>query len=199
MKKYRPPCDCIVFSERNEVDKFIYKNEEVIKRTLDALRTIQSQSSGVTAESELQFYIDQVYPKWSEKEKEDFDRVYIHLSHYVRENLAPFIYYPHREEEFEKQFDGIKVLPSILKKKYLDLLEANQFIKAESLKVSISKKRFMSMILNENIQRDIAAFLLIHKEEIKEQTYFVVNRKYNAELGLQWDLEENFEYSFNFL
>lgn len=197
--KYRPPCDCIVFAERNYVDKYIYKNEEVIARTLDALRTIQSKNSGVVAENELQFYIDQVYPNWSEKEKEDFDRVYTHLSADVRENLAPFIYYPHREEEFEKQFDGVKVLPVILKLQYQKLLEANQFIKAESLKVSISKKRFMSLISNENIQRDISAFLLIHKEEVKEQTYYVVNRKYNSELGLQWDLEENYEYLFEIL
>jgi CRISPR-associated endonuclease/helicase Cas3 len=197
--KYRPPCDCIVFSERNDVDKYIYKNEEVIARTLDALRTIQSKNSGIVAENELQFYIDQVYPNWSEKEEEDFDRVYTHLSADVRENLAPFIYYPHREEEFEKQFDGVKVLPVILKMHYQKLLEANQFIKAESLKVSISKKRFMSLISNENIQRDISAFLLIHKEETKEQTYYIVNRKYNSELGLQWDLEENNEYLYNIL
>jgi CRISPR-associated endonuclease/helicase Cas3 len=188
--KYRPPCDCIVFSERNEVDKYIYKNEEVIARTLDALRTIQSKNSGVVAENELQFYIDQVYPNWSEKEKEDFDRVYSHLSADVRENLAPFIYYPHREEEFENQFDGIKVLPSILKKEYQELLEANKFIKAESLKVSITTRRFASIISKEGIRRDVLAFQQLKKEEIKEQPYFIIDRKYDNELGLQLDVEE---------
>lgn len=192
--KYRPPCDCIVFAERNDVDKYIYKNEEVIARTLDALRTIQSKNSGVVAENELQFYIDQVYPKWSEKEKEDFDRVYTHLSADVRDNLAPFIYYPHREEEFEKQFDGIKVLPSILKKEYQELLEANKFIKAESLKVSITTRRFASIISKEGIHRDVLAFQLLKKEEIKEQPYFIIDRKYDSELGLQLDVEErNFD------
>ncbi len=192
--KYRPPCDCIVFAERNDVDKYIYKNEEVIARTLDALRTIQSKNSGVVAENELQFYIDQVYPNWSEKEKEDFDRVYTHLSADVRDNLAPFIYYPHREEEFEKQFDGIKVLPSILKKEYQELLEANKFIKAESLKVSITTRRFASIISKEGIHRDVLAFQLLKKEEIKEQPYFIIDRKYDSELGLQLDVEErNFD------
>lgn len=188
--QYRPPCDCIVFSERNEVDKYIYKNEEVIARTLDALRTIQSKNSGVIAENELQFYIDQVYPNWSEKEKEDFDRVYTHLSADVRENLAPFIYYPHREEEFEKQFDGIKVLPSSLKEEYQELMEANKFIKAESLKVSITTRRFASLISKDQIRRDVLAFQLLKKEEIKEQPYFIIDRKYDDELGLQLDLEE---------
>jgi CRISPR-associated endonuclease/helicase Cas3 len=188
--KYRPPCDCIVFSERNDVDKYIYKNEEVILRTLDALKNIQSKNSGVVAEYDLQFYIDQVYPNWSEKEKEDFDRVYTHLSADVRENLAPFIYYPHREEEFEKQFDGIKVLPSILKKEYQELLETNKFIKAESLKVSITTRRFASLISKDGIHRDVLAFQLLKKEEIKEQPYFIIDRKYDDELGLQLDVEE---------
>lgn len=188
--QYRPPCDCIVFSGRNDVDKYIYKNEEIIARTLDALRTIQSKNSGVIAESELQLYIDQVYPNWSEKEKEDFDRVYTHLITDIRENLSPFIYYPHREEEFEKQFDGIKVLPSSLKREYQELMEANKFIKAESLKVSITTRRFASLISKDGIHRDVMAFQLLKKEEIKEQPYFIINRKYDDELGLQLDIQE---------
>ena len=188
--KYRPPCDCIVFSERNEVDKYIYKNEDVISRTLDALRSIQFKNSGVVSENELQFYIDKVYPNWSEKEKEDFDRVYSHLRADVWENLSPFIYYPHRDEEFERQFDGIKVLPSSLKKEYQELMEANKFIKAESLKVSITTRRFASLISKEGIRRDVLAFQLLKKEEIKEQPYFIIDRKYDEELGLQLDIEE---------
>lgn len=188
--KYRPPCDCIVFSERNEVDKYIYKNEDVISRTLDALRSIQFKNSGVVSENELQFYIDKVYPNWSEKENEDFDRVYSHLRADVWENLSPFIYYPHRDEEFERQFDGIKVLPSSLKKEYQELMEANKFIKAESLKVSITPRRFASLISKEGIRRDVLAFQLLKKEEIKEQPYFIIDRKYDEELGLQLDIEE---------
>lgn len=189
-EKYRPPCDCIVFSKRNDVDKYIYKNEEVITRSLNALRDIQSKNAGVVAEDKLQIYIDQVYPGWSKDEKDDFDRVYTQLSADVRDNLSPFIYYPHREEEFEKQFDGIKVLPSILKKEYSDLLETNQFIKAESLKVSITKQRFASLINKDGIQRNISTFQLNNKEEIKEQSYYVIDRKYDSELGMQIDVEE---------
>lgn len=188
--KYRPPCDCIVFSERNDEDKYIYKNEEVIIRTLDALRTIQSKNSGVIAENELQSYIDQVYPNWSEKEKEDFDRVYYHLNKDVFENLAPFIYDSHREEEFEQQFNGVKVLPVILRMDYQKLLEANQFIKAESLKVSISKQRFVSLISREGVHRDAHAFQLLRKEVIKEQSFYIIDRKYDRVLGLQFDVEE---------
>lgn len=197
--KYRPPCDCIVFSERNDLDKYIYKNEEVITRTLDALREMESKNSGVVAEIELQRYIDQVYPDWSAKDKEDFDRVYNHLKTDVWENLAPFIYDSHREDEFEKQFDGIKVLPSILKQDYSNYLQANKFIKAESLKVSITKQRFASMIKKDLITREVSAFKSITKEEIKEQTFYVINRKYDSDLGLQIDVEEQIFDNSTFL
>jgi len=188
--EYRPPCDCIVFSERNDVDKYIYKNEKIIARTLNALKEMESHDFGVVAEIDLQKYIDQVYPSWSVKDKEDFDRVYTHLKADVMENLAPFIYDAHREEEFEKQFDGIKVLPAIKANEYRELLEANKFIKAESLKVSITKQRFASLITKEGIHRDVSAFQLLWKAEIKEQSYYIINRKYNSELGLELEVEE---------
>lgn len=187
--QYRPPCDCIVFSMRNDIDKYIYKNEEVITRTLNALRKIQSHNSGVVAEIDMQKYIDDVYDGWNKKDKEDFDRVYSHLKADVMENLAPFIYDSHREEEFEKQFDGVKVLPSILTSQYLKLLKKNRFIKAESLKVSITKRRFVSIITNEGIHRDISAFEMLKKNTIKEQSYYVIDRKYDDDLGLQLDIE----------
>jgi len=197
--KYRPPCDCIVFSERNDVDKYIYKNEEVVNRTLNALREIESKNSGIIAENKLQYYIDQVYNKWIEEDKEEFDRVYNHLKAGVWENLAPFIYDSHREEEFEQQFDGVKVLPAILKNDYQQLLEANQFIKAESLKVSVSKQRFVSLKSKDGIHHDVTAFQLLQKEEIKEQPYYIINRKYDSELGLQLDIEENSSNNDRFL
>lgn len=193
--QYRPPCDCIVFSERNEVDKYIYKNEEIINRTIEALHKIESQNSGIVAEIDLQKHIDQVYPDWSAKDKEVFDRVYTHLKADVMENLAPFIYDSHREEEFEKQFDGVKVLPSTLEDDYRALLENNKFIKAEGLKVSISKQRFASLIAKEGIHRDVSAFQLLRKNVIKEQAYYVINRKYDNNLGLQIDLEAEPEES----
>jgi len=190
---YRPPCDCIVFSERNDVDKYIYKNEEIIIRTLKVLREIESRNSGIIAESDLQTYIDIVYPDWSDKDKDDFDRVYTHLKADVKENLAPFIYDSHREEEFEKQFDGVKVLPANLVNKYNNLLEANRFIKAEALKVSISKRRFISLITKDEIHHDISAFQLLRNELIKEQSYYVIDKKYDDKLGLQLDIEERSE------
>jgi len=182
---YRPPCDCIVFSERNVVDKYIYKNQDVIDRTLKALRKMESLNSGVVAEIELQKYIDYVYDDWSAKEKEDFDRVYTHLKADVMENLAPFIYDPHREDEFEKQFDGIKVLPAVLKQDYINLLDKNFFIKAESLKVSVSKSRFMHLSKSQSIYEEFYS----NENDSNKFKYLVINKKYDTELGLQIDYD----------
>ncbi|MDP2721446.1 MAG: hypothetical protein Q8O72_01710 [Bacteroidales bacterium] len=115
------------------------------------------------------------------------------------ENLSPFIYDSHREEEFEKQFDGVKVLPSIKADEYRELLEANKFTKAESLKVSISKQRFASLISKEGIHRDVSAFQLLRKEVIKEQSFYIIDRKYDSDLGLQLDIEEQNNDSFSVL
>ena len=186
---FRQPCDCIVYSERNDNDKYIYKNKKVIQETLNVLREIEVEKSGIVSEKDLQTYIDRIYPQWSENDREDFDRVYTHLNDFVKNNLVPFIYDLHSEEEFENQFDGIKVVPSILKNEYIDLLNSNQFIKAESLKVSVSKRRFSSLIKNEEIQRGVTAFQVLNKEQIMEKTFYTINRKYDDELGLQIDDE----------
>lgn len=180
---YRPPCDCIVFSERNDVDKYIYKNQDVIDRTMNALREMESHNSGVVAEIELQKYIDDVYVDWSAKEKEDFDMVYTHLKADVMEHLAPFIYDPNREDEFEKQFDGIKVLPVVLKQNYINLLDKNYFIKAESLKVSISKSRFVRLRISNSIYEEFYS----NGNDSSKFKYLVINKKYDDELGLQLD------------
>lgn len=188
--KYRNPCDCIVFSERDEADKYIYKNEEVIKLTLEALREMEASNSGVVNEIDLQKYIDQVYPNWSIKDKEDFNRVYFHLKEDVMENLSPFIYSQHREDEFEKQFDGIKVLPANKTKEYRQYLETTKFIKAESLKVSISKQRFAMLWKNDAVTRNLITYQSSNSNELKEEYFYIIDRAYNSDLGLLIDIEE---------
>gem|GEM_PF-4577974 len=41
------------------------------------------------------------------------------------------------------------------------------------------------------MKESIAMFQLLRKEEIKEQSYYLIDRKYDDELGLQLDLEES--------
>ncbi|HKJ40659.1 MAG TPA: hypothetical protein VKA27_01150, partial [Sunxiuqinia sp.] len=112
--------------------------------------------------------------------------------------MKPFIYNQNQEEDFYAQFDGVKVLPSLFLEKYRDFLEQNKFIKAENLKVQISSKRFNALINNEGIDIKKEAFESINTHKILEQKVFVIKKKYNDEIGLQLDIDEEINQS-NFL
>lgn len=195
-KKHHSPC--IVFEERNKTDKFIYQNENIILRTKESLKAIEKNNDGIVIEKELQQHIDYVYPSWEEKDKDMFNRIYFNLQHFINNDLHPFMSSKMKEEEFYEQFDGVKVLPVCLEKEYLEYLNDNQFVKAESLKVQISEKRFMQLSYNDGIQKEMSVFELIKNKKVKEYNYYTINRKYTIEKGLEIDVEFNLN-TINFL
>ncbi|MBV5283638.1 MAG: CRISPR-associated helicase Cas3' [Paludibacter sp.] len=178
---------CNVFKERNEVDsKYIYTNQGIIDRTLEAL----SWFGESVQEKELQKAIDFVYPTWDSKDKEEYDLVYDTLNNLVKNQLSPFIYSPKSEEDFYSKFDGIKVLPAINETEFKTFLNQYEFIKAESLKVQISKKRFAGFINSGVIERRTHAYEAKNEDKVVQTSYFVIKRKYTNELGLQLKEEE---------
>jgi CRISPR-associated endonuclease/helicase Cas3 len=186
--------ECIVFEERNKSDKFIYQNMKIIERTIQILK----EKSGIIKEEELQQMIDFVYPTWDKEDKEEFDKITSLLDIFICNEMKPFIYNKKQEEDFYEQFDGIRVLPSIFLEDYCYLLENNEFIKAENLKVQISSNRFNALIHNEEIDIKTEAFECIKTHKLLEQKVFVINKKYDNEIGLQLDIEEN-KKEINFL
>lgn len=184
-KRTKGICNCVVFKERNDSDKYIYKNSAVIERTLSILKEKQLENDGVIKEEELQEMIDSVYPNWEKEEKEEFDNILSLFSHFIKNELKPFCHNQRREEDFYSQFDGIKVLPASLEEEYAQLLEKNHFIKAENLKVSITTKRFMGLKSNQGIIKDRKVFEKKGTEKLIDKDVWVINRKYTRELGLQ--------------
>ncbi|MPN41143.1 hypothetical protein SDC9_188685 [bioreactor metagenome] len=76
-----------------------------------------------------------------------------------------------------------------MKNKYIELLQTNQFIKAESLKVSITKQRFCSLIITEGIIKETIVYQKLDDDNsIKELSCYIINKKYDDELGLQLDI-----------
>lgn len=183
-KREKGICSCTVFKERNKIDSYIYTNQEVIDRTLIAL----SWFSESIREQELQKAIDFVYPNWNEKDKEEYDYTYELLRVSIK-NLSPFIYSPKSEEDFYKQFDGIKVLPIRNEPQFKEFLTNYEFIKAESLKVQISKRRFAGFINDGIIEKRIHIFESKSDDKLIQTSYFVIKRKYTKDVGLQ--LKEN--------
>lgn len=186
-------CECFVFEERNRADKFIYQNEQVIQRTIQILKEKQEQNESIIKESELQQMIDFVYPDWDSDDKENFDKVNSLLNNFIENEMKPFIYNQKQEEDFYEQFDGVKVLPAKFLPEYRNHLESNDFIKAENLKVQISEKRFLALINNEGIEVEKEIFESIKTHTLLEQKVFIINKKYDSELGLLINEDETCE------
>ncbi len=60
-------------------------------------------------------------------------------------DLRPFNSKEKSEEEFEKLFDGVEVLPDCFERKYVDLIAQDEFIEASRLFVSISQKKYQQL------------------------------------------------------
>lgn len=183
-KRMKGICDCCIFEERNDTDRFIYQDDQVIERTLTILREIEGENDGVIKEYFLQQAIDYVYPDWSEKDRAEYNGVINFLEYDVVHCLSPLEYSEQREEEFTRQFNGIQVLPVILKGIFQDFLDVNQFVKAESLLVNVSEKRFIALLKQGQIIKERFAFESGKTGKVYEKDVYVINRKYSHELGL---------------
>jgi len=190
-------CPCYIFKERNKSDKYIYKNEQVILRTLKVILQIENENNGIVAEQKWQGFIDTVYPAWDKDEKEKFDTIKTLLKNSLQ-NLSPFIYSKNTEEDFYKQFDGIKVLPIRFENEYQQLIERYEFIKAEKLKVQISSRRFNQFKFEKSAFSK--RFIYENKNvpnKINEIETFILNKKYDNELGFLFDKDENIRVTEN--
>jgi CRISPR-associated endonuclease/helicase Cas3 len=185
-KRSKGICDCIIFNDRNEDDKHIY-DAEIVSKTLEALRKIIEESKGIIDESRLQEIIDFVYEEWTSNNKKIFDDRYNYLMDSLQ-MLYPMFQNSLTEDEFYKQFDGIKILPQSQKIFFEENLNHFDFITAESQKVQIRKGRFIGWIQSQNLKKDVYAFK--GSKKIFSVPYYITNKKYDSELGLLSQEEE---------
>jgi CRISPR-associated endonuclease/helicase Cas3 len=108
------------------------------------LQDIENEG-GIIDESKLQTTIDKVYPDWNIENKKKFDIQYSYLTE-AMQILSPLKKNKNSEEDFYKQFDGIKILPQANKSLFEKYLSELDFINAESQKVQIKKGRFAQWI-----------------------------------------------------
>jgi CRISPR-associated endonuclease/helicase Cas3 len=189
-KRIKGISDCFVFEERNDSDRYIYKNESVIDRTINVLKEKENINSGIIEEIELQQMMDFVYPEWDKEDKDVFDKIHSLLNDFIENQMKPFVYNQKQEEDFYNQFDGIKVLPLCNLGEFEKLIAENKFIKAESLKVQVSTKRFMQLISEDSIDKEYYATLNKEHNRIKENYVYVIKKKYSSEMGLLIDEDE---------
>lgn len=184
-KRRKGICPCVVFKERNKTDRYIYSNEEVIEKTIEVLGWFEES----IREEELQKAIDYVYPQWNEEDRAEYDFISNELRYMVT-NLSPFIHCQKSEEDFYKQFDGIKVLPICNEKVFKQYLDQYDFIKAESLKVQISSKRFRGLLIDKVVEKKRYVIESNKSDNLLSFDYFIMKRKYTESLGLEVNVEE---------
>ncbi|RDC62300.1 CRISPR-associated helicase Cas3' [Adhaeribacter pallidiroseus] len=175
-------CFCYIFKNRNKADKYIYTTA-IIERTLQALATVENEYDGIIDEQKLQELIDFVYPTWEPEDLEEFNRIYFYLDDAVK-SLSPLINSKHTEEEFYKQFDGIKILPQACKSEYEKYLQQFDFINAESLKVQIRKNVFVGWLRSGFLRLEKFVFEKSN-QNLLTITYYLTNKPYNSFTGLQ--------------
>lgn len=186
-KRKKGLCNCYVFEERNEIDRFIYSDEVVLERTLAILRRIEKENQGIVQEMFWQEAIDYVYSDWNQKSREEYEQTLTYLEYGVFHELSPLKYSEQREQEFEKQFTGVPVLPLCLRGAYQLCLDNRQFVKAESLFVNLNEKRFIGLIKNQQITKERFVFEYDDNDQLFDKSVYVINRKYKEELGLLID------------
>lgn len=175
---------CFVFTERSKHDKYIYK-EEIIQNTIAILNRCIQEEYGFIKEGYLQEMMDFVYPNWLESDRREYNQTLELLEHFTKERLIPFKEYPEQEEEFYKQFDGIKILPIELIDEYQRLLNENQYIRAEGLLVSIRKRRFLEFKSSNEVYKQRFCFESNKTKELYDKSAWIILRVYSEELGLQ--------------
>ena len=185
-------CPCFICRESGEKDHFIYRNKEVIARTIYAFDMIVANNNGVIKEDILQKYIDYVYPGWAEEDKIDYEDTKRIFEKFISEEMAPLEYSEQKEEDYYKQFDGYKVLPISLSEEYQQYLLDYAFVKAESLLVSVSTNRLRSLFYSG--QAEWKSFAYPVKDSIEHKKELVVRIPYTSELGLQFNTDNNNSY-----
>lgn len=181
--------DCVVFKEQNKADMHIY-NPLIVVKTIEILEKVVVTNEGIIDESILQNLIDEVYDKWDKEDKKAFDDQEKYLCDALQV-LSPMFKNEHSEDDFYKQFDGIKILPQCNKDVYERLLDEFDFISAESQKVQVRKGRFIGWLQSGNVKKQIHAFGKGSKINI--EYYFIANKVYSSELGLLSDEEESWK------
>ena len=178
--KQSDEANCFVTTVVEDVHKLIYE-ESLIVNTLEELKEIQNI---VINEDVVQSLLDKIYEPFELNE----DNLREQFRGYL-DNLYPFNVYEESEEEFFSQFDGIEVLPIELRDEFTESIEKKQYLEAEKLFVSISKKRYMA-------NKDKITFF---EYDGYKRVFPIIALQYSRDIGLTNDEVDNIEQKNSFL
>jgi len=160
-----------VFEEGSEKDKYVYKNQELVSKSLELL-----SKESVLGESRIQELVDEVYSSgYQGSDLESFEKVkQIFPKFYSK--IVPFINEKENEEEFYDLYQSVEVVPNQFKLEYLEEIENKRYFEAMKYVVSISVGQYKKLKTNNQIQID--------------SNMIFASVDYNSELGLLLDSED---------
>lgn len=164
--------NCYITITIEDVHKIIY-DSTLIENTLKVLENVQNI---IIDEEIVQGLLDEIYVPFELNEdnlREDFRS--------LLDNLYPFNVYEENEEKFFEQFDGVEVLPIELFDEFSEYVKNQQYIEAEKLFVSISKKKYMS-------NKHLITFVEINNYK---KVFPLIGLKYDSNIGLINDEIQN--------
>jgi CRISPR-associated endonuclease/helicase Cas3 len=149
--------------------------DALVRGTLDVL---EKHNSEIIDEAAIGEWLNEIYaaPEIHDPWRKVFDEQY-HLATSLLYDLRPFNSDEQREEEFEKLFDGVEVLPRCFERQYIEYMAHDEFIEASRLFVSISQRKYQQLAKQGKIRSLADA----------TRKKWIVLQEYDPVLGLIFD------------
>lgn len=166
--------------EKGIKDIYIYNNydyciypEEILKRTDLVIKEIISNDNSIVYEDKVNYFLDIVYPDFNIEEYNTYKN---QLSLII--NNMKLGYYNKNATDDMLDIDTIQVLPMSLYTEYNTYIDSKDYLKAEGLKVNISKKKYdgENVVFNKNIDSYI--------------TYY----RYSSNIGLEYEIDSDYNF-----
>lgn len=173
-----------VFLEADDATKLIYneKNEDFISRTRKELLSLNSKSLDYQSICDA---VDKVFP---ESYGDLIEKIVVEKLELMKNSeLIPMKDYSSEAKAYFEQFDGIKILPSLLFNQYDDYIESQRFIEADNLLVNLSERKLFSYYRKN----------YIYKMQVKGRNIFMADESilgYSKQKGLY--LKDLSDYNF---
>ncbi|KKF99756.1 CRISPR-associated helicase/endonuclease Cas3 [Methanosarcina mazei] len=167
-----------VFDQGSEKDKYVYKNQELVAKSLELL-----SKENILGESRIQTLVDEVYSNgYQGSDLASFEMVKKNFSTY-HNTIVPFINEREKEDEFYKLYQSVEVVPIQFKLEYLEEIENKRYFEAMKYVASINFNQYKKLQHNNQIQID--------------SNMIFVSVEYSSKFGLLLDSDESIKGIFN--
>ncbi|AAM07020.1 conserved hypothetical protein [Methanosarcina acetivorans C2A] len=138
-----------VFEQGSENDKYVYKNQEIVSKSLELL-----SKEDILGESRIQKLVDEVYSSgYQSSDLASFEMVKKNFPKF-HSRIFPFINEKENKEEFYNLYQSVEVVPIQYKLEYLEEIENRRYFEAMKYVASISVGQYKKLMHNNQLEID---------------------------------------------